>query len=108
MSERPHIDMAEVGRVVEELFPEALGVWVYGSFADGSANDESDIDIAIIGREPIPLGWDELTRIGELSLRLGRDVDLVDLRSVGALLRFEVVTRGARAAARDPLLCDRF
>ncbi len=28
------VDAAKVGRVVEELFPEALGVWVYGSFAD--------------------------------------------------------------------------
>jgi predicted nucleotidyltransferase len=108
MDERGGIDLAEVGRIVEEAFPEAVGVWVYGSMADGTARPDSDLDIAILGREPIRLGWDELERIGELSLRLGREVDLVDLRSVPALLRFEVVTRGIRVAAREPLTCDRF
>jgi predicted nucleotidyltransferase len=101
-------DLERAGRVVEELFPEALGVWVYGSMADGTANEASDIDIAVLGERPIRLGWDELGRIGELSLRLGRSVDLVDLRSVSPLLQFEVFARGERVAARDPQLCDRY
>jgi predicted nucleotidyltransferase len=108
MGETGAVDLAEVGRVVEELFPEALGVWVYGSMADGTARPDSDLDIAILGQEPIRLGWDELERIGELSLRLGREVDLVDLRSVPPLLQFEVFANGQRVAARDPRLCDFF
>lgn len=101
-------DLARIGQLVEELFPEAQGVWVYGSVADGTARPDSDIDIAILGNEPIPLGWNEIERIGELSARLGRAADLVDLRSVPPLLQFEVVARGQRVAARDPALCDRF
>jgi hypothetical protein len=53
-------------------------------------------------------GWTVLERMGALSSKLGREVDLVDLRSVSALLRFEVVTRGTRILAHDPLACDRF
>jgi predicted nucleotidyltransferase len=101
-------DLERVGQVVEELFPEALGVWVYGSVADGTANEASDIDIAILGERPIRLGWGELERIGELSGRVGRSVDLVDLRSVPPLLQFEVFARGRRVVARDPTLCDRY
>jgi predicted nucleotidyltransferase len=102
------LELERVGRIVEEIFPEVLGVWVYGSMADGTANEASDIDIAILGEAPIPLGWNELERIGELSGRLARDVDLIDLRAVSALLRFEVVIRDVRVAARDPLACDRY
>lgn len=108
MTQALDIELEKIGQVVEELFPEAIGVWIYGSMADGTANEASDIDIAILGREPVRLGWDELERIGELSGRLGRSVDLVDLRSVPPLLQFEVFARGERLAARDPRLCDRY
>jgi predicted nucleotidyltransferase len=101
------INAAEVGRVVEELFPEALGVWVYGSFADGYARPDSDLDVAILPDRPID-SWDRHERAVEVSSRLGRTVDLVDLRTVPLLLRFEALRIGKRVAARDPLACDRF
>ena len=75
------IDPALVGRVVEELFPEALGVWIYGSFADGSARADSDIDIAIL--PGAPLGQLEQVRAGAgRGGELHREVDLVDLTRV--------------------------
>jgi predicted nucleotidyltransferase len=105
---RVAVDPKEVARVVEEIFPEALGVWIYGSFADGSARADSDIDVAILAERPLESGWEDLDRRGDLTLRLGRDVDLVDLRKVPPLLRFEVFSSGVRIAARNPLACDFF
>ena len=102
------VDPAEVARVVEEIFPEALGVWIYGSFADGSARKDSDVDIAILPERPIEVDWDHFGRVGDLVSRLGREVDLVDLRRVPPLLRFEVFQSGVRVAARDPTACDFF
>lgn len=102
------IDPKEVARVVEEVFPEVLGVWIYGSFADGTARRGSDIDIAILPERPLKVDWDHFGRIGELISRLGREVDVIDLRSVPPLLRFEVFADGIRIAARDPLACDHF
>ena len=101
------IDPAEVGRAVEELVPEALGVWVYGSFADGYARRDSDVDIAVLPDCPLD-AWDLHERATTLAERLGREVDLVDLRRVGTVLRFEVAVRGVRVAARDPFACDLF
>lgn len=101
------VDPEEVGRVVEELFPEALGVWVYGSFADGYARRDSDLDIAILPDRAIDW-WDRHCRATEIASRLHREIDLVDLREVPDLLRFEALGRGIRVSARDPAAADRF
>ena len=101
------IDPALVGRVVEELFPEALGVWIYGSFADGSARADSDIDIAILPGAPLD-SWSRFERAQDVAGELHREVDLVDLTRVSDLLRYEALSPGIRVAARDPSACDRF
>jgi uncharacterized protein len=106
--DRPRLDLGKVGRLVEELFPEALGVWVYGSFAENAAREDSDIDIAILSKAPLAFDWHDLGRIGDLDGRLGRRIDLVDLKRVSPLLRFEVFSHGVRVAARDPVACDFF
>ena len=100
------IDPALVAGVVEEL-PEALGVWIYGSFADG-ARTVSDIDIAILPEASLGYDWDYFARLGDLASRLSRATDLVDLRRVPPLLRFEVFQAGLRIAARDPTASDFF
>jgi predicted nucleotidyltransferase len=107
-SDRPTLDPALVARAVLELFPDLLGVWLFGSFALGSARPDSDIDIAILAEHPIEQDWDYLGKLGRLSLRFGRMVDLVDLRTAPPLLRFEVFSDGIRIAARDPVACDFF
>jgi predicted nucleotidyltransferase len=104
---RSTVDPRAVARIVEEIFPEALGVWIYGSFAQGRARPGSDLDIAILPDRAID-SWDKFERAQEVASRLGHDVDLVDLRRVSPVLRFEVVTRGMRAGARDPYACDVF
>ena len=96
-----------MGRVVEALFPEALGVWIYGSVADGTARADSDIDIAILPDRPID-GWERHERAAEIGARLHREVDLVDLRTVPPVLRFEVFANGRRVAGRDPSTCNFF
>lgn len=107
MTGRPEIERDALARLVEAAFPEAVGVWLYGSFADGAARADSDVDVAILPDRRIdPL--DLLDRAQRVADRLEREVDLVDLWQVSTVLRFEVVTAGERIAARDPLACDRF
>jgi predicted nucleotidyltransferase len=101
------INLRTVAHAVEETFPEALGVWIYGSFADGYARRDSDVDVAILPDRPLD-AWERLERADEVTARLDRKVDLVDLRSVPPLLQFEVFSTGVRVAARDPRSCDFF
>ncbi len=106
--DRPTIDPDLVARAVLELFPDVLGVWLFGSFAEGRARPDSDVDIAILPEHPLELDDDYLEKLGRLSMRFGRLVDLVDLRTAPPVLRFEVFSEGMRIAARDPVACDFF
>lgn len=104
---RAPLDPAAVGRVVEEVFPEALGVWIYGSYAQGRARRDSDLDIAILPDRPID-AWERIERSQDVASGVHRELDLVDLGTVSDLLRYEVVAHGIRVGARDPERCDLF
>jgi predicted nucleotidyltransferase len=106
-TERQAIDEAAIARLVEELFPEAMGVWLFGSFAHGRSRADSDLDLAVLPDRDIDPN--QLDRRAEaLAELLSRDVDLVDLRRAGTVLRHEAVIGGRRIAARDPFTCDLF
>ena len=64
----PHLE-AYVGRVVEELRPQA--VVLYGSFARGDVHEASDLDLLVVADFPEPF----LERIGRL-LELASDLEL--------------------------------
>ncbi len=73
--------------------PDLWAIYVYGSFAREDEWPSSDIDLAIL-LPPNATGPNTFELAGEISQRTGRDVDLVDLRRVGDLLRAEVLAAG--------------
>ena len=54
---------------------------------------ESDIDLAVLSRLPIP-SIQRFDIAKELSERFHSNVDLVDLREAGALLKTEIIMKG--------------
>ncbi len=75
-------------------------IWLYGSEARGEAKSDSDIDLAILADsplDPIELGLAAV----ELEGRLGRRVDLVDLRRASVLLRVQATYGGKLLLAPD-------
>jgi predicted nucleotidyltransferase len=71
-------------------------ILLFGSFSRGEARPESDLDIAILGQEPI--SFDTLLRIySEMPFVFDndgnkrRDLDLVSLHDVNPLFRFYVM-----------------
>lgn len=84
-----------------EAFPNAWAVYVYGSFARGDDSPESDIDLAVL----LPPGekiHDLLGAISNVSTRVHREVDLVDLRRVSDVLRREVLAEGQALHVSQP------
>lgn len=73
---------------------------LFGSLAEGKAERDSDLDLAIdAGR---PLEEDEkIQLISELAGALGLPVDLVDIFSAGEPLLGQIVTRGKRILGDD-------
>ncbi len=91
-------------QAIEELrrmVPTALGdrdaaVWLFGSCARGGVRQHSDIDIAILPRDPLPIGF-----FGELDAEIEEstipyDVDLVGLRQADPALVEEIRREGIK------------
>ncbi len=73
--------------------PDSLAFYVYGSFARGDEWPDSDLDLAVLlpAEQRIE---DILAVVQRLSTSIGRDVDLVDLRNAGDVLRRVVLSDG--------------
>lgn len=81
---------------VREYFSGRAGVdlvIVYGSFAKGTAGRHSDVDIAISGEERLSLD-DKTTIQAELSTRLGRELDIVDISTAEGIFLHRVMSEG--------------
>jgi len=80
--------------------PELIALYRFGSRAKGTARPDSDMDLAILTRDPIPaMRRFELAQY--LAIQLHRDVDLVDLRSASTVMRMQVISTGTCLDAQD-------
>lgn len=91
-------------RDAEAYLNERFGLdalWVYGSEAKGTAGPTSDLDLGALFAQP-PAPADLLDAAAELSLRLHRDVDLVDLDRVSPILAMQVLRHGRLLLDAEP------
>jgi predicted nucleotidyltransferase len=88
-------------RIIRSRVPDPIAVYVFGSTAAGAVHESSDVDLAVLPREPLTpeARWDLQQ---ELAVALSSDVDLVDLRSASTVMRFQVVTTGELIHDGDP------
>lgn len=80
-------------RLVLDKLPNTRLIYLFGSFANGSAGHHSDIDIAIMTEhklEPIARWKVQSALANELNV----DVDLVDLLSASTVMQHQVLTQG--------------
>jgi predicted nucleotidyltransferase len=88
---QPPFDVDAVVRTVRARVAGVVAVYLFGSLARGDDHATSDVDLAILPRRPL----ESLARFDlqeELARLVGRDVDLIDLRSASAVLRSQVFT----------------
>lgn len=99
-SEREELLAAARDELLEAL-PGAWAIYVYGSFARGEEWPRSDLDLAVLlpPERDVP---DLLELIARVSARVARDVDVVDLRRVGDVLRHEVLGSGRAIYMAEP------
>lgn len=76
---------------------------IFGSFARGKSNLNSDIDLGIAYKEP--LSFDEKLELSsQLSKITKREVDIIDLRTVEGLLLQQILNHRRTLVKRDPEL----
>lgn len=85
--------LAIAGNELAVALPQAWAVYAYGSVARGDEWPGSDVDLAVL----MPPGQrlpDRLGLMSRVAQRIGREVDLADLRCTGLDLAMEVIRDG--------------
>ena len=97
--------------IIRFYFPASQAVYIFGSCVDETDTGESDVDIALL------LPHAEAKTAGSLALsdarfelekRLGRSVDLVNLRNVSTVFQKEIIASGRRVYYSDEDEADTF
>ncbi len=87
------IDEAQIAEALRERYPNINLIYLFGSYAAGNANQESDIDLALVG-----LTAAESARLPLAAMNMGamfnQDVDLIDLPRSDAVIGYEVIAKG--------------
>jgi predicted nucleotidyltransferase len=100
--EHPHRPRARRAVLRERLFPQGglEALYLFGSAVRGELGPASDLDLAFLAsRSPRPSEVFDAAQ--DLAARLGRDVDLVDLRRASTVLQAQVVGNGQRLFTGD-------
>ena len=99
-----NLDTNSIIKYLEENLHGLQGIYLFGSFASGYANKESDVDIAILQQDKLPFEKRLKTTTG-LSILLNRDVDLIQLRYVDTVFQEEILKTAKRIATYDRMAC---
>jgi predicted nucleotidyltransferase len=97
-----------VSELVREFAPNTvLGIYLYGSRADGTARADSDWDLGVLTETPTDAiqRWDAAQT---LAINLNADVDLVDVRECSTVMRFEIAGKGKRIYTANRMACETF
>lgn len=97
---REQVAVEEALRAAVADLPELRVALLYGSAAAGRLGEGSDVDVAVAADQP--LSWDQrLDWAGRIGSAVGREVDLLDLRSAHGLILREALCRGRLVLCRD-------
>jgi len=91
-------DLNKVKQVLQG-FPSVEAAYLFGSRAAGTANEQSDLDIALVVSKP--LGMQKLDILAEIIAQGIDHVDLVTLDKDDVVLKFEVIRHNVLIYAKN-------
>ncbi len=88
-------ETARIITVLKEKIPSLQALYLFGSYANGTAKKSSDIDIAYLANDA--MSRVEKWELGQyLASRLLKDVDLIDLKETNTIFRYQIIETGKR------------
>jgi len=87
-----------IDKIKKELlnyFKDSEAIYLFGSFADNSFNENSDIDIAILYKNKIP-PLEVFNKQNELFMIFNRDIDLIDLQNTNLVFAYEIINHSIK------------
>jgi predicted nucleotidyltransferase len=89
------VDEGEVISTIRSAFPNALAIYAFGSRISGTANTNSDLDLAVLVAgyaDPLQL-WDIANNLAD---KTACPVDLLDMRAASTVMQYEILQTGQR------------
>lgn len=99
--------ISEISNIITRKIPGVQGIWLYGSFSRGDERKESDIDIAFLAEQSLPLS-EKMELITSLVRLTQRNIDLIDLYTAPTVLKKEIIAYGKRIFCVDTFFCENF
>ena len=87
-------------QILQDKIPELLAIYAFGSRIQGTANAQSDLDMAVLVAgyaEPLNL-WSLASDLENIA---GCPVDLLDLRAASTVMQYQIITTGERWWSKD-------
>lgn len=94
----PSESQPQIIQLLQSRLPKLLAVYAFGSQVTGSADNQSDLDLAVLVAgyaDPIDL-WDISSDIAEL---VNCEVDLLDFRAASTVMQYQILVTGQRLFA---------
>ena len=81
--------------MLKKEIPKLQALYIFGSYADGTATKTSDIDIAYLTTEALnpTHRWDISKKLVNI---LSFDVDLIELSQTNTIFRYQILSKGTR------------
>jgi len=99
MSAAKELEPSMLAEEIRRHIPHVRLIYLFGSHARGTSRPDSDVDLAMLAAGPLPpdLLWNIAQK---LAIRLGRDIDLLDLGNASTVMRMQIITTG------QPIYCS--
>lgn len=101
------MNQQSISQTLVTFFPNLLAIYAFGSRIQGTANEQSDLDLAVLVEgyaDPVQL----FSLSNQLADQLGYEVDLLDMRAASTVMQYQILTRGERWWVTDRLQVDLF
>ena len=97
--------------LVIEYYPHVQGIYLFGSYLTEDEWPDSDVDLALLV-PPLEAGQVRHLAMSECSLALsrvlGKEVDLLNARTVSTVVQKEIITQGRLLYCADRYAVDEF
>jgi uncharacterized protein len=88
-------DTKKIQQLIQTIFVDVEAIYLFGSLANDSAHETSDVDLAFLAHGKCIISVMEIFKVKqELEIALGKDVDLICLNTASTVFQFQVVTTG--------------
>ena len=100
-------EQSTIRKRLQAAVPDVIAIYQFGSTVGGQEHGEGDLDLVILASRPLE-NLDRWTLQEDLAAELGRDVDLVDLRSASTVMQARVLDTGRVLAETDRTVRQQF